>query len=322
MAESLLYPGRINAVNGEPGGGKTWVALQGAAEVMKGGGHVIFVDLEDHAASTVARLRALGCDDAQILERFHYVRPDRPMSPESLEFLTARIAELDVALVVIDSVGELMSLQAVKPNDDDAVAGLYRAIPRRLAATGAAVLLVDHVPKNNSDSPLYAIGSQRKRAAIDGASFMVSTVKAFAAGHDGILKLVTAKDRLGNFVTGQAAAVVSVTSSADGSRIGLDVAEPDVAAGTGEVRQTANMAKLSRYLDGLEDKKAIRADIAKYSGVSSQNVSKVIDQLIAEGYAKAEHKGIGHPKWIVLVRPFTDGPVADFAAGVTDDGAF
>lgn len=322
MADSLLYPGRINALNGEPGGGKTWVALQAAAEVIKGGGHVVFVDLEDHAPSTIARLRALGCDDADIRKRFHYVKPDRPMSPEALEYLEARIVELGVVLVVIDSVGELMSLQSVKPNDDDAVAALYRAIPRRLAACGPAVLLVDHVPKDNTTSPLYAIGSQRKRAAIDGASFMVSTVKAFAAGHDGILKLVTAKDRLGNFVTGQAAAVVSVTSSEDGSRIALDVAEPDVAASTGEVRQTANMAKLSRYLEGLDDRRAIRADIAKYSGVSSHNVSKVIDQLIAEGYAKAEHKGMGHPKWIVLVRPFTDGPVADFSADENDDGAF
>lgn len=322
MADSLLYPGRINALNGEPGGGKTWVALQAAAEVIKAGGHVIFVDLEDHAPSTIARLRALGCDDDDIRERFHYVKPDRPMSPEALEYLEARIVELGVVLVVIDSVGELMSLQSVKPNDDDAVAALYRSIPRRLAACGPAVLLVDHVPKDNTTSPLYAIGSQRKRAAVDGASFMVSTVKAFAAGHDGILKLVTAKDRLGNFVTGQAAAVVTVTSSEDGSRIGLDVAEPDVMGATGEVRQTSNMAKMSRFLEGQPGKRAIRADIEKYSGVSSRNVSTVIKQLVAEGCAEDKHEGPGLPRWVTLLRPFVEGSVADFAAVHNDDGAF
>lgn len=312
MTESMIYPKRVNAINGEPGGGKTWVALKSCAEAITVE-HVIFVDLEDHADTVVARLRALGASDEDIRERFHYVKPDRPMGPEAMEYLERQIVALGVGLVVIDSVGELMSLQGVKPNDDDAVAALYRAVPRRLARLGPAVLLIDHVPKNNADTPLYAIGSQRKRAAIDGASFMVATVKAFAAGHSGMLKLVTAKDRIGNFVTGTPAALVNVTSGGDGGSVVLDVTEPDLVA-DGTVRQTGNMEKVSRYLEGLPGRRAKRSDIEKNAGVSSRHVTKVIDQLAAEGFVRDEHDGPGRPRWCTLVTEFRDGIEPGFEA--------
>lgn len=285
--EALIYPERVNALNGEPGGGKTWVALQACAETIAAGFHAILVDLEDHAPSTVARLRALGASDEDIRERFHYVKPDRPMSAEAIEYLEAKIIELEVVLVVIDSVGELMSLQGVKPNDDDAVAALYRAIPRRLAGLGPAVLLVDHVPKNNADTPLYAIGSQRKRAAIDGASFMVATVKAFAAGVDGTLKLVTAKDRLGNFVTGQAAALVNVTSSQDGASVAMAVTVPDAIAADGTFRPTTVMGKISDFLASLGGGVASSAQVKDAVGGKDATRLAALRVLVDEGWIEA-----------------------------------
>lgn len=284
--EALIYPERVNALNGEPGGGKTWVALQACAETIAAGFHAILVDLEDHAPSTVARLRALGASDEDIRERFHYVKPDRPMSAEAIEYLEAKIIELEVVLVVIDSVGELMSLQGVKPNDDDAVAALYRAIPRRLAGLGPAVLLVDHVPKNNADTPLYAIGSQRKRAAIDGASFMVATVKAFAAGVDGMLKLITAKDRLGNFVTGQAAAEIAVTSGRNGDSITFVASSPESTT-SGEFRPTEVMDRISHFLASMPKLTATRAEVKDGVGGKDATRLKALQQLVDEGWIEA-----------------------------------
>ena len=302
---ALIYRERVNAINGEPGGGKTWVALKACAETIAAGQHTIMIDLEDHATSTVARLRALGATDENIRERFHYVKPDRPLSPEAMEYLEQMVVELDVALVVIDSVGELMSLQGVKPNDDDAVAALYRAIPRRLAGHGPAVLLVDHVPKNNTDTPLYAIGSQRKRAAIDGASFMVTTIKGFAAGQPGTLKLVTAKDRLGNFVTGEAAAMVDVQTSDSGDEVRLDVYALDRSA-DGTVRQTANMEKISRFLEGCEGRRATRVQVKDGAGVGDRHLNTVLQQMISEGLITDRSEGIGKPRWITSIRESKD----------------
>lgn len=317
--DALIYPERVNALNGEPGGGKTWVALQACAEMIAGGCHVVMIDLEDHAPSTLARLRALGATDEDIRERFHYVKPDRPLSPEAMEYLEVKVVELGVALVVIDSVGELMSLQGVKPNDDDAVAALYRAVPRRLAALGPAVLLVDHVPKNNTDTPLYAIGSQRKRAAIDGASFMVATVKAFAAGVDGTLKLVTAKDRLGNFVTGQTAALANVSSSHDGAGIAITVVQPDVTPAGGQ-RQTHNMEKISRYLESQPGRCASRSEILAGAKVRAEYLNTVLTQMEAEGTIRSENMGKGRARRITLAREFRDGFTTSFP--VADDDQF
>ena len=157
------------------------------------------------------------------------------------------IAYYEADLVVIDSIGELMSLQGVKPNDDDAVAGFYRAIPRRWARLGACVLLIDHVPKSNDRSPLYGIGSQRKRAAIDGAAYMVEQTTPFASGTDGRMRLVTAKDRSGWYPTGSTAAVVDVSTKGG---VRLVIRAPEGRDDSGKVvRPTVVMERISRYLE-------------------------------------------------------------------------
>src|SRR5687768_4458081 len=103
MTDALIYAERINALNGESGGGKSWVALHTCAEVIHQGGHVLYIDLEDHPASIVARLTALGCTPHQIDQQFHYIRPDRPMAATAMERIEQQIADLGIVLVVIDS---------------------------------------------------------------------------------------------------------------------------------------------------------------------------------------------------------------------------
>jgi hypothetical protein len=248
--DALLYAERINAINGESGSGKSWLAYWCAAELLLVGEYVVLVDLEDHPTSVVARFRALGVPDGIIEQQLIYIRPDRPASIEAVELVDHYIDEHMAALVIIDSIGELMALQGVKPNDDDAVAAFYRALPRRWARRGPCVLLIDHVPKDNERSPLYGIGSQRKRAAIDGASYMVEVVKPFAVGTDGLLRLVTAKDRNGNFPTGSVAAEAGI-KSAEGGGVAIDIRAPQGRDESGRVvRPTVVMEKISRYLEG------------------------------------------------------------------------
>lgn len=298
MTEALIYEERINALNGESGSGKSWVALHTAAEVLKQGGHAIYVDLEDHSTSIVARLKALGCDRPQIVEQLTYIRPDRPMSPEAMAYVEGVIAARQTVLVVIDSVGELMALQGCKPNDDDAVANLYRAIPRRLADLGPAVLLVDHVPKSTERAPLYGIGSQRKRAAIDGASYMVEPVGGgFAAGKPGKVKLVTAKDRNGWYPTGSTAAIVHIDSSPGGDSVTIAVKAPEVSAATGQTRPTGLMRKLSDYLVQQSGRSSTinrmkgKTKDDDGAGVHADHFAWAIDTFVAEGWATRRQEG-------------------------------
>lgn len=305
MTSALCYPARVNVLAGEPGGGKTWVALHACAQAMRRGLHIIFIDLEDEYGSTLARLKALGATREQLMDLFHYSRPGSGVEAESLEYLEWQIRHLDVALVVIDSIGELMSMQGIKSsNDDDAVAMLYRAIPRRLADRGPAVLLLDHVPKSNEHAPLFSIGSQRKKAAVNGSMFMVETVKAFAADTAGRMVLRTAKDRNGNFVVGAVAAEIEVTPSDGGSRLELAVRRPEMASDGTHVRRTGIMRKVSDFLAGTPGAAASTNRIESAVG-SKEYLRSTLKDMVDEGWLvtyEGERKAV---MW-ALLQPFNE----------------
>lgn len=301
MTEALIYAERINALNGESGSGKSWVALHTCAETIQQDGHVLYIDLEDHPASICARLAALGCTPNQIDQQFHYIRPDRPMSAQAIERIEQQIIDLGIVLIVIDSLGELLALQGCKPNDDDAVAKLFRAIPRRLANAGPAIILIDHVPKNNENAPLFAIGSQRKKAAIDGAAYMVETVKAFAAGTPGIMKLVTAKDRNGNFPTGSIAAQINVVSEGNGDRMVLEVKAPELTA-DGKIKQTQNIMNFCRGLARLGGR-ANTSNLQKELGIHPRDWPELAQQVADSGLVSVTPSGQGKATWYQLIAP-------------------
>lgn len=308
LDDGLCYENRLNALQGEPGGGKTWMALYACAEAIKEGEHVIFIDLEDHAGTTCGRMQALGCTEEAILAYFHYVRPSCGLDARHVGFLHRKIVELGVALVVIDSIGELMAMENVKPNDDDAVARLYRDILRPIADLGPGVILLDHVPKNNEHAPLYAIGSQRKKAAIDGAAFMVETVKPFSADRPGKLVLRTAKDRVGNFVVGAPAAEVEVVPSDGGRYVAMAVKAPEVTP-DGSTRRTGLMSRVSNFLAAQPARSANRSAI-KAELKDSDYTSQVLETLLSEGWVTKREDGRSHI--YTLVHPFD--PLADTPA--------
>lgn len=221
----LFYKGRINALYGESGSGKSWVAMEAAAQVLNDGGSVLYVDLEDHPGSVAARMMALGVSRETLVERFVYVSPLLAWSDGAAHQIVTLMTKRKIVLAVVDSTGEAMALDGAEPNSDDDTARWFRQVPRTMAKTGAAVVLLDHVPKA-ADAPRgFAIGSQRKRAAVDGLSLRVEVTVAPAKGIDGGLRLIVAKDRGGMFQHGKKVADVTIRDSADG-RTHVNVNEP------------------------------------------------------------------------------------------------
>lgn len=102
-----------------------------------------------------------------------------------------------------------------------------RSVPKRIAAaTGAAVVLVDHVTKSQDGRGRFAIGAQAKMAGLTGAAYTLEVRAPLAPGKDGALVLRVGKDRPGGvrawcspkFRSGdrtQEAARVSVDSTGD-----------------------------------------------------------------------------------------------------------
>lgn len=316
----LLYPGRVHSFSGEPGGGKTWLGLHHIAEVLAGGGSAGMIDYEDTPAAIVARLVALGVDLVAIRERFHYVSPDGPVERDTVE----RLVALNLDHWLVDSVGEALAVEGFSPNADDEVAQWYRRLPRPLAAGGACVELLDHVAKDRETRGSWAIGSQRKLAAIDGAAYVVDVINAPTKEDDGQLRIRCAKDRHGTHQRGHVVAEVLVLNADDG---GVSVV---VRRQSTNHRPTGLMENLSRW---MEDK-ALDAPFTK-NDLTSAPVGKLVEKdgeqvrqkakadhvraavtvLVAEGFVTIEY-GASNAHLHTLVKPYrqADDPKSDVSA--------
>lgn len=278
----LIYPGRVHSIAGEPGGGKTWLALHMIAETIRGGGTGALIDYEDTASACVHRLKLLGLTNAQIRDQFTYIRPDGPLVTKGGKVAAhtlEQLADLAADIVIIDSVGESLAVEGLPPNDDDAVTQWFRRLPRMLARTGAAVVGLDHVTKSKDDRGLWAIGSQRKLAAIDGAAYGVDVKVAPTKTKDGKLTVTCAKDRHGTYQRGLLVANVAIDNVAEG--VAVKLAAPDAT-----FRPTMYMERVSRFLEEIP----CASQRGILTGVQGRDSHKkaAIECLVEEGYVRCE----------------------------------
>ena len=298
----LIYRARIGSLFGTPGGGKTWVALHALAEQLKAGEIVGLIDWEDSADGTVARLLALGVTPDQ-MARFIYFSVATAL-PADLDRILVHLGK--AALVVLDSAGEAMGAAGIDPNADGPVAAWMarvKLLTRSEART--AVLLLDHVPKDKEAPSGFAIGSQRKLAAVTGAAYRLETVVEPARGKPGKLRLIVAKDRLGNRAKGTTAAEVHMEPG-EGERvvISLSVSEAQLATERGEVfRPTVLMERVSRFVE--EYPECSTRTIREHIKGKGEAVKQAIEVLVAEGYidtSPGPRRSIKHTS----IRPFTE----------------
>ena len=200
--QALFYAGQINGLHGDSGTGKGWVILYAIAQQLAGGRNVMMLDAEDVAQSIIARLRLLGADDSSIADHFIYIRPSAPFHLAEVDYLVELAEFKDVSLCVIDSLGECFGLDGVDENHDAEVRPWMRHVARRLADAGPAVVIIDHSTKAN-DNPLHPSGSKAKRAAVGGASYLVTATVPLTSTVGGRLQLTCAKDRHGTYARGE-----------------------------------------------------------------------------------------------------------------------
>ncbi len=306
---ALFYAGKVNGVAGASGSGKTWTALASCCQEVAAGRHVIYIDLEDDAVGIVSRLLDLGADPADVLARFHYVRPDEPHRPAAHRRLLGLIEEVVPTLIVIDSTGESLALDGMKPNDDDDVARWFRSLPGPLARMGPAVVVLDHVVKAD-DGGLWPIGSQRKRAAVSGAQYMQLVVRPFAKGQRGAAKLVCAKDRHGTYRQGEKVAELLVEP--DGERLTFTLKAPEVVpASAAAFRPTALMDRVSRFLEDADEPSSRKTVTDRVRG-NRTALLDALDVLKAEGYVEVTI-GTRKAELCASRRPYrqTDDPLSD-----------
>ena len=159
---------------------------------------VVYVDFEDDEGGIVGLLLTLGADRLALASRFHYVKPEDAIgSGVHADDLDELLRDTRPTLAVVDGVTEGMTLHGLSPNDNTDVAKFGRLLPRRLAASGAASVSLDHVTKNSETRGRYSLGAVHKLNGLDGAAYVLDNRSAFGVGITGRSTIRVAKDRPG-----------------------------------------------------------------------------------------------------------------------------
>ena len=285
VGTGMLYAGRINEIHGEPGTGKSNVAIALSNAVMKSGGTVLYIDPEDVPAGFTRRSLQLGADPEDLIHRCQYLNDSAP--GEIL--LAQRWATLHKpTLVVIDGMAECMAAAGLNEDKADEVLRFIQNEVRPFAEkSGAAVLISDHVTKSWEDRGLWSRGSGAKMGRYDGVSYALTLVDAYAPGQAGSILLTVAKDRNGGVgVKGKPVAEVHFMPAAD-SRTHVTFRKPRQPDPVGA---DAFMLKIVSHLKthGEASKRDLRS-LGK-----SQMVDLAIRQLSDEGRVLCAKRGCSH----------------------------
>lgn len=300
----LLYPGRTHWLAGDSESCKSWIAQHATAVELGAGNDVLYIDYEDDDRGVVARLLALGTDPAAIRDHLVYVRPDEALTdrhanptPAAAD-LDATLDGRDYTLAVIDGCTEALTVEGLELLDNADIARWMRLLPKRLAATGAVVLVIDHLPKNADTSSRFAIGAQHKLAGVTGAAYKVTVRRPLsrATGTDpveGEVTLTIVKDRPG-YIRGRTlegnAGMANLTAYPDG---GVTVRiDPPGAGGPDHLLVRAVLDYLVAY-DGSSGRKVTEGVDGK-----AERIRDALRWAVAEGWLRVEQKGQSHLHWL------------------------
>jgi hypothetical protein len=319
----LLYRGKVHSFHGESESGKSWIGLHAIAEQLKAGNRAAMIDFESDAHTIVGRLLLMGVPAEAIRTLFSYRHPDINPFASAREFQQwEKLVTGRFEVILIDGITEALNVFSVASKDNDEVTGWIRSVPRKLAwSTGAAVIMVDHVTKDPDSRGRFAIGAQSKMTTLDGAAYMVEVLEPLGVGLIGRISMRVAKDRNGSIRPrsgpyrkgdhSQEAAVVTVNSAVDDvTTVTVDPPRMDTQDTPADERRpfrpTGLMERVSRALE-LANACMSRTAIKTTVTGRKEYVGQAIDFLIADGYVAEDGPSLnGGKPTIRLIKPFRE----------------
>lgn len=174
----LFYAGEFNLVYGDTESGKTWLCLAAVAATIEGGaGRAVVIDLDHNgSASLLNRLEMLGAT-RELLSDQQVFRLAEPETEAELKALVADLSVFKPDVVVLDSLGEVMPLFRANSNSADDFTVVHTNVIKPLKQSGAAVLVVDHLPKSAESRKYGPTGTAAKTRAVGGIAVRVSAEK-------------------------------------------------------------------------------------------------------------------------------------------------
>ena len=259
---TIFYAQRVNVLAGRPNGGKSWVAMKAAIEVVEKGGRCLVLDFDNKRPDTLARRSTSMAvmDTFQNTDRLQFKDVDRiiphqgTMAAAVQWLLTA--PDHTYSTVIIDS-----NTAAGAPNDGRDIFEWWKKHVTPWERANLGVLVLAHIPKRDTELPPGPIGSQSKRGLLTGVSYVMETGTIWNQDTGGVVYMRLYKDRAGELPGTEGDTVVDVVPEwmeVGGSRfLNITLEAPDADRG---------IQKLMDQLDTV---------LAEYpEGVYSQRVSK------------------------------------------------
>jgi hypothetical protein len=304
--QALFYAGKMHVLQAEPSSGKSWIALFSALEVLNMGGAVVYLDYEDQVSSLTGRLLALGGDPAAIKERFQYVRPSGSMGTQEKAELSALLQRLNPDLIILDGVAEAISRDGFDEDRNPDVVKWVNQYPRWLAATGATVVMIDHISKDKEKAGRYARGAGHKLSAVDGASYQVKIIHSFSRHRSGSVKLVVAKDRPGVFTIGEVAAIVKFDPAGGGEVMRMTIEKSKEVAVSDNWKPTKAMERLSLEMERSPNPLQPKLLLDMTTGTGKRSTfTDALARLQTENYVVSFR--VGQTQYLRLVKPYREG---------------
>jgi hypothetical protein len=301
-ARHVLYPGSTNSISGESESGKSLLALVAAREVIERGGRVLWLDFEDTVRRFRSRLDSMSVP-RELWSSIDYINPAHALWNRKTNASTGAHADFVELLArgryefaVVDTMTGAMSVEGLDPLSMTDVEQVYRVLTGEIVKrTGAAVLVLDHVPKSN-ETKRYAIGSERKLSGITGAAFAIEVTKPWSRALGGVpvhgsALLKIAKDRPGYVRGGRselsAVASIEVTADPDGG-LRLRVVDPRDTVPCPPIDLVSKIVEVLRRFPGTS-----KSTLENELGVKAATSRAARDWLIDRGAIVVEARGNG-----------------------------
>jgi hypothetical protein len=199
LLDGWLVAGALHWMFAEPGGAKTWTALQLARQVAEAGDVVLWVDEELGEHALAERLLALGVSPETVERNFVFFCDPAWLRQADAREDRARwdalVARVKPALVVVDTATDALSVAGMDENSGVEVTRWIKNFCEPARRRGSAVLVLDHVPKSG-ESRGYAIGSRAKKAKAK-VQYELKTLRPFDRDSVGLVRVNRVKNSLG-----------------------------------------------------------------------------------------------------------------------------
>lgn len=297
----LLYPGRTHGFAGESESLKSWAALVAVVQQLAADLDVLWIDFEDDVRGVVARLLSMMTPHNTIASHFVYLHPEEPLRNKQGAWtiggadFDALLASREWSLIIIDGVTEAMTTEGLDLNSNSDIATWSRLLPKRCAATGAAVVMVDHVPKSTDNRGRYAIGGQHKLAGLTGCQYTFEIERPFsravAEPITGVVRISVTKDRPGHVRTHARDGVVArmqLTSYPDGG-VTAALIRPDETSAPLDLELAMRIFEQLSVYPG-SSKNAIEQALKG----NAANMRQTLTAMVAAGWVTVTQKGQSH----------------------------